>query len=68
MNKYIIGITMLLMTVVANAHAYVDPGSGGAIITAILGAVGAIGYSIRKYYYKIKRFFFVRKKDDPLSK
>ena len=41
----------------AEAHAYVDPGSGGAIITAVLGAIGAIGYTFRKYYYKVKKWF-----------
>ncbi|MBE8158109.1 MAG: hypothetical protein HAW59_01785 [Betaproteobacteria bacterium] len=41
----------------ASAHAYIDPGSGGALITAILGAIGAVGYTFRKYYYKIKQLF-----------
>lgn len=39
----------------ANAHAYVDPGSGSVIVTAILGFFAAIGYTTRKYYYRIKR-------------
>lgn len=39
------------------AYAYIDPGSGSAIITAILGAIGAVGYTFRKYYYKIKNLF-----------
>ena len=46
----------------APAFAYVDPGSGGALITALLGAIGAAGYTLRKYFYKIKNFF-LRKKD-----
>ena len=40
-----------------SAHAYIDPGSGSALITAILGVIGAIGYTFRKYYYKIKKLF-----------
>ena len=40
------------------AHAYIDPGSGSAIITAILGAIGAVGYAFRKYYYKLKNLLF----------
>ncbi|MGU9951710.1 MAG: hypothetical protein ACNYPH_05310 [Gammaproteobacteria bacterium WSBS_2016_MAG_OTU1] len=45
------------------AHAYIDPGSGSAIITVILGVIGAIGYTFRKYYYKIKNLFG-KKSDD----
>ena len=41
----------------ANLHAYVDPGSGGALITAILGFIAAFTYSVKKYFYKLKSFF-----------
>lgn len=36
------------------AFAYVDPGSGSVIVTTILGLIAAIGYTFRKYLYKIK--------------
>ena len=49
----------------AEAQAYVDPGSGAAIITAVLGAIGAIGYTFRKYYYKIKNGFQKRNGNKP---
>lgn len=39
----------------ATAFAYVDPGSGSVIVTTILGLIAAIGYTFRKYFYKIKR-------------
>jgi len=44
-----------------NLYAYIDPGSGGAIITAILGFFAAIGYTIRKYFYKIRNLFSKKK-------
>ncbi len=37
------------------AYAYVDPGSGSVIVTTILGLIAAVGYTFRKYFYKIKR-------------
>lgn len=37
--------------------AYIDPGSGGALITAILGFFAAITYTLKKYFYKIRSFF-----------
>ncbi len=61
MKKSVQNITFLTTLAAAlsveSAHAYIDPGSGSALITAILGAIGAVGYGVRKYYYKIKRFF-----------
>ena len=38
----------------APAHAYIDPGSGSVLATAILGFFAAIGYTARKYYYKAR--------------
>ena len=50
------------------AHAYVDPGSGSAIITTILGIFAAIGYTFRKYFYRLKRVIFGNGPDDGKSK
>lgn len=46
-----------ILTFTNYTYAYVDPGSGGALITAILGFFAAIIYTIKKYFYKIKSFF-----------
>ena len=37
------------------AHAYVDPGSAGFVITSVLGALAAGGYIIRGYWSRLKR-------------
>ena len=37
------------------AHANIDPGSGSVIVTTVLGLIAAIGYTFRKYFYKIRR-------------
>jgi O-antigen/teichoic acid export membrane protein len=39
------------------AQAYLDPGTGSLIIQAIFGAVLAIGYTVKIYWSKIKKFF-----------
>lgn len=36
------------------ANAYVDPGSGSVIVTAILGVIGAIGYTFRRQFYRLR--------------
>ena len=46
------------------AYAYVDPGSGSVIVTAVLGALGALGYTFRKYFYRLKKAVF-RKEPGP---
>ena len=48
---------LLLLFMPFLAHAYIDPGSGSAIMSAIIGAIVAIGVTIKTYWYKIKSFF-----------
>jgi hypothetical protein len=45
------------MNSISSLLAYIDPGSGSAIISAIIGFFVASGLVIKTYWYKIKRFF-----------
>lgn len=36
---------------------YIDPGSGSAVISAIIGLFIAIGIALKTYWYKIKQLF-----------
>jgi hypothetical protein len=43
------------------AYAYIDPGTGSVITTTILGFLGAVAYTVRKYFYSLGGFFRGRK-------
>ncbi len=45
---------LLSLAITGEAHAYIDPGSGGVLVTAILGFFAAIGYTFRKWFYTLK--------------
>ena len=49
------------------AYAYIDPGTGGILLQALLGIVAAIGAYITLYWRKFKNFinkvFKIKKKD-----
>jgi hypothetical protein len=42
--------------------AYIDPGSGSAIMSAVIGFFVAVGIAVKTYWYKIKSLFGVQKK------
>ena len=46
-----------LMTFAAPAWAYLDPGTGSMIISAIVGLFATVGLALKTYWYKIKAFF-----------
>lgn len=59
-SKAMLGILVSLLLFPTIAFAYVDPGSGSVIVTTILGLIAAVGYTCRKYFYKIKRKFVTK--------
>ena len=54
---------LILLTTATPAVAYIDPGSGSAIMSAVIGFFVAIAMAVKTYWYKIKGFF-VKKKPD----
>ena len=46
-----------LITFLSNAHAYLDPGTGSIILTAIISFLALMSLKIKIYFQKIKDFF-----------
>tara|TARA_B100001063_G_C16603386_1_gene471963 strand:- start:332 stop:514 length:183 start_codon:yes stop_codon:yes gene_type:complete len=51
----------ILFAYTNHLYAYIDPGSGSALITAILGFFAAIVYSFKKFFYNLKAKFKSKK-------
>jgi hypothetical protein len=41
----------------APAFAYLDPSTGGMILSAILGLIATLGLMVKTYWYKLKNMF-----------
>jgi hypothetical protein len=41
--------------------AYIDSGSGNAIMSAVIGIFVAVGLAVKTYWYKLKALFFGNK-------
>ena len=55
-------VTVVLLSVATPAYAYLDPGTGSALLQGILGALAAIGVAVKLYWYRILRVLGIRKK------
>lgn len=44
-----------------NAYAYLDPGTGSALLQGIIGAIAAIGVVLKLYWHRLLRMFGLRK-------
>lgn len=50
-----------LLLVVPDAQAYLDPGSGSAILQGVLGALAAIALTLKLYWHRFLRLIGLRK-------
>lgn len=63
MKRTIFLVCILFAIGTQSAFAYIDPGSGSALISVIIGFFVAIGVLIKTFWYKIKSFFSKNKKN-----
>jgi hypothetical protein len=60
-KKRLIILSMASICYANAAYAYLDPSTGGMLISAIIGMFATLGLVIKSYWYKLKSFF--RKKE-----
>jgi len=58
-------ITVLLLLIVTDAFAYLDPGTGSMLLQVILGGVAAVAVAVKLYWHKLRAAFGVAKKQEP---
>ena len=64
MKTTILVVFITLATTSTPVLAYIDPGSGSAIMSAVIGFFVAITMAVKTYWYKIKSIFSGKKTDD----
>ena len=56
-------IIVLLLLLVTDAEAYLDPGTGSMLLQVILGGVAAVGVAFKLYWHRLKVALSGRKKE-----
>jgi hypothetical protein len=57
-------ILVVLVFLPGTALAYMDPGSGSALMTAIIGTLIAVAMAVKTYWYKLRSLFVKDSSDD----
>lgn len=48
---------IFIISASAPAYGYIDPGTGSLIIQGVIGAIAAIGITLKIYWHKVRVFF-----------
>ena len=54
---------VLLLLVITDAFAYLDPGTGSMLLQVILGGVAAVAVAIKLYWHKFRAALGMAKKE-----
>lgn len=66
--KFFLKILFFSLLLIETSYAYIDPGSGSALISVIIGFFVALGITLKTYWYKLKSFFNFSKDRTKLNK
>ena len=50
-------VFVVLLLTPSPAHAYLDPGTGSMIISALIGLAAAVGLALKMFWYRIVGWF-----------
>lgn len=59
--RFIVAVLLLLL-MMAEANAYLDPGTGSMMLQVILGGIAAVGVAVKLYWHRLLAAFGRRKK------
>lgn len=57
-----LALALALLTLASPAHAYLDPGTGSMILSAIIGLFATAALAVKTWWYRIKALF---RRQDP---
>ena len=63
-KKMMFVVLAALVLMPHEAFAYIDPGSGSAILQGVLGALAAVAVVLKLYWHRLLRIFGIGKNSD----
>ncbi len=59
--RWVVLFCVFMLVTTGDAHGYLDPGSGSAILQGIIGALAAIAITLKLYWHRLMRLLGLRK-------
>jgi len=53
----VLGLSLLCIVTSSPASGYIDPGTGSLIIQGVIGAIAAVGVTLKLYWHRLKLIF-----------
>ena len=50
-------VLVACLSIASPAYAYLDPGTGSMLISAVIGVAAAVGLAVKMFWYRVVGFF-----------
>lgn len=50
-------VLVACLSIASPAYAYLDPGTGSMLISAVIGVAAAVGLALKMFWYRVVGFF-----------
>ena len=52
-RRILLFVLAACLTITSPAHAYLDPGTGSMLVSAIIGVAAAVGLALKLFWYRL---------------
>jgi hypothetical protein len=53
----VVVLLLAFVSIAPPAHAYLDPGTGSMLVSAIIGVAAAVGLALKMFWYRVVGLF-----------
>jgi len=50
-------VLLVVLSLASPAYAYLDPGTGSMLVSAVIGVVAAVGLALKMFWYRLTGLF-----------
>ena len=53
LTPWVAAVALAFLSIASPAYAYLDPGTGSMLVSAVIGVVAAVGLALKMFWYRI---------------
>lgn len=62
---WVVVVLLAFLSTASPAYAYLDPGTGSMLVSAVIGVAAAVGLALKMFWYRLVGLFRSKRGDTP---
>lgn len=57
LTVWVVAVALAFLSIASPAYAYLDPGTGSMLVSAVIGVAAAVGLALKMFWYRLIGLF-----------